>query len=461
MTTLTQLRADKQRAHATLSEAARKRGQAEQHLRKFRAHVELPGLTNVPSGAQRAAAVELLQQRIEAETVARARYDVAAQALRAAEASVPKAPATARGSLKTPTTYHRDGLSWFADIYSVQTYMNPLARERLTACDRRARALGKTLLRTPMDDAGGAGFNPPLWLSDYWADQVRAAAPLASACQQIPMSAFGLNSQVPLFTTGADVALQSAEGDAVHDNSDTVASTTSRSPYATLSGFTDTARQLLERSLPGLDMALVQSLTASFAEQLENQVINGDGTADANSGELVGALNIPSVLAYTYDDASPTQAELLTNMYMCWSQFTRLRKRMPDTWLMPPEFIAWLGAAQGTTLPTFQQGGFTPPDDANGQTARFLGLPVLSSEYLPTDLGGGANEGVLVLAKTSDLLLAQNVQSFQFQSVQSNALAVRVLVYGGAFFHGDRFGGASIATISGTGTIVPSGYAPS
>ena len=96
MTTLAELRADKQRAHATLSEAARKRGQAEQHLRKFRAPIELPGLTNAPPGAQRAAAVELLQQRIEAEAVARARYESADRDVRAAEAAANRAPATRR-----------------------------------------------------------------------------------------------------------------------------------------------------------------------------------------------------------------------------------------------------------------------------------------------------------------------------------------------------------------------------
>ena len=86
-----------------------------------------------------------------------------------------------------------------------------------------------------------------------------------------------------------------------------------------------------------------------------------------------------------------------------------------------------------------------------------LGLPVFVDPSIPTNLGAGTNQDVIIVQRTSDSWLLEDdpIKTKVFEEVLSGTLAVRVQVYNYAAVSHGRYP-QSNAFVVGTGLSTPS-----
>jgi hypothetical protein len=83
------------------------------------------------------------------------------------------------------------------------------------------------------------------------------------------------------------------------------------------------------------------------------------------------------------------------------------------------------------------------------------GLPVYVDANIPTNLGAGTNEDVILVLRAADLLLFESVPRLRvLQEVLSGTLAVRFQLYAYSAFMAGRYP-AAISTVGGTGLVAP------
>lgn len=349
--------------------------------------------------------------------------------------------------------------SYFGDLYHAMRYQSRQAFDRLDANNRHFQdelaKRGESMeTRSPVDATAGAGFNPPIWMADEWAALARPGRPVADRVQKLPMPTDGLTAHIPKVSTGTTVAVQAAEGDNV--SSTNISSTTADASLVTIAGQQDVDRQILERSLPGLDMVLFDDLMRAYDSQLDTQLLSGTGS----NGQHLGIRAVSGVNTVTYDDASPTGSELLNAVYGAISQIYSNRYFAPTAIYMHPRRATWLAATQASTFPLFQQGGLfqAAGTQDDGKVGTFAGLPVIIDANIGTTYGASTNQDEVYVVYEPDFRLAEGpLRQATYEDVLSGQLAVRLQLFAFSFFWANRYA-KSIAIVSGTGLVAPSGF---
>src|SRR5207237_690680 len=100
------------------------------------------------------------------------------------------------------------------------------------------------------------------------------------------------------------VGVQTADGQPVASNAGS--STQLTAPVATVAGYLDIPRQMVERGLPGLDLVIFADLTKDYHRKIDNLVLYGSGT----SGEFQGVTLNGGIGSITYSSGAPTAASL-------------------------------------------------------------------------------------------------------------------------------------------------------
>jgi hypothetical protein len=215
------------------------------------------------------------------------------------------------------------------------------------------------------------------------------------------------------------------------------------SPVVTIAGQSDVPLQLLEQSPPGayLDHLIFTDLSGDYDLKLEQMLANGTGTGS----QFLGILNVPAgaglASAVTYTDASPTVAELIPFLGQAIAQLANARGLGPETWLMRTSRKAWINVSAW-------------PD----MDWPLLTYPTTEDNAIPATLGAAANQDAIIACRPSDMLLLESVPRFRvFDEVLSGILGARLqmLGYAAAFVARQP---TAIATVTGTGLIVQSGF---
>lgn len=345
--------------------------------------------------------------------------------------------------------------SYFGDLYRAQRYGDRSAMDRLEK--------NSVMVRTHLDSSGleyresgtteTQGFIPPIWMAEEWAKLARPGRAIADRMQSLPMPPDGLTAQIPKVSTGLTEAAQT-KSSGVNQNvaSADITSTTVNASLVTIAGQTDVDRQVLERSLPGLDMVLFDDLLRAYDAELDRQLICGL-TANA---EHLGIMNVSGLSAITASGS--TQGTFLTDVYKAISKVYSLRYYAPTAIYMHPRRATWLASYQATSFPTFAQGGLfhAVGTQDEGVAGTFAGLPVIIDANIPTNLGSGTNEDWSVVAYEPDFRLAEdNIRQATYEDVLSGKLAVRLQLFAYGFFFPHRYP-TSISVIEGY--AAPSGF---
>lgn len=349
-----------------------------------------------------------------------------------------------------------NGRSYFLDVARANLRGDSEARQRL---DRHAVELQsdpefRDLNRT---DGTGGQFVPPAYLMDQFMGLKRAGRATANVVRNLPLPGNTDSITIPGLATGGATALQSADNAAVQETDPTDRSISV--PVRTIAGQVDVALQLLDQSPIAADEILLQDLIRSYNNSLGTQILTAASW---------GLLNTSGIGSVTYTDASPTVAELYPKLADAVNRVATGVYSEPSVVVMHPRRWAWfLAALDSQSRPlVVPLGGGNQSVNGVGTLAggtggiervvgTLLGIPVITDPNMPTNLGAGTNEDVIVVMDANEVFLYESAPRTRvLPEVGSGTLTVRLQVYGYFAFTAGRYT-AAIATVGGTGLVAP------
>lgn len=303
-----------------------------------------------------------------------------------------------------------------------------------------------------------AGAIPPQYLLDQFAAVARAGRPFLNSLNSLDLPPDGISFIIPRGTTGTAAAM-TAEGAGFNEQD--AANTDLTSTVNLVTAQQDISRTMLMRGGSVVDQILFPDLMASCAVSANVSALNGNGTAPQHRG----VLQVAGISAVTFTSGSPTVA-------LAWPKFADAIQRINSLRFMPatvvymhPRRWAMITSALDTQgRPAFEF-SLTPPNSVfglgkaaeYGQVVGSLqGLPVITDASIPTNLGAGTNEDIVIVARNTDILFWEDdFMSFTFeQTLSTSPGQVRIAVGQFQLFVPGRYPTA-ISTIGGTGFTPP------
>jgi HK97 family phage major capsid protein len=396
----------------------------------------------------------LLTERVTELVTEKSRDDAAAQLSREFHpaAGAPHYGDSARVTSE-PRTYTARAdasgtASFFRDAYLSEFKQNRGARERLERHGNEVVAHGEMTERATTTGSF-AGLIVPQYLTDQAALLVRAGRPFANTCQKLQIPDQGTQFQIPRGTTGASAAVQATENTSVSSTDEVWANVTVN--VATIAGQQDVSRQSIERGTPGIDALIYLDLSGAYGVALDVQVLSGSGSA----GQVLGVLNTAGVNQATAFAAAATPTTFYTKTAGELNAVATTRFMAPTVIAMHPRRWYWMVGQVDTTgrplvVPS-TNGPFNAfavqdgsPDDIGGKQAVgwMQGLPVILDASIPTAVGTGPEDQVIVYRNT-DLLLWEDgdgmPKELRFEQTLGNQLTIKLVVYGYIAFTAGRY----------------------
>jgi len=321
------------------------------------------------------------------------------------------------------------------------------ASNRLKAAAQE-RAVGTSATFVPVDGAPG-------FVSSRFAIGARNAAVLYPLLPREQIVA-GTVPEIPRLS-GATV-LGQTEGAAVSDTDPTSAMVKGRT--VTIAGEVDLSMFLFEQAgqASNLDAAIAQELGSLIALELDRQLIAGSGAGVETQG-LVG---LSGVTAATYTDASPTGAELLMALAQLHSQTHTARGRPPSVAILHARRWAWLVGSVDSSLRPIVEPEAYDSDDVDATAAGPVGTlatgeRVYATTAVPTTLGGGTEDRVILLIPDDLVVFSRDVQVKAAIQPGIATLTVKVVAYQYVASVLGRYP-AGVGVLSGSGLAAPAGY---
>jgi len=367
-------------------------------------------------------------------------------------------PSGIGGAHTSSSTYHAGphSPSFFKDlIYARSGDANAADRLRRNNAENglERRALGNT------NGTGGSGgeFAPPGYLVDEYVRLARPGRVVADRFRHeaLPQGISSVN--VPRVATGTTVAVQSTQNTALAQTDVTTASLSSG--IVTHGGKQVVSRQLLDQSAVPFDRVILEDLAADHARALGTDVITGSGTG----GQLRGYLTPASTSVNTWTTTSPTASGFYGRLAQLQGTINGSRFKAPDCVLMHPRRWSWMasfvdGSGRPLVVPT--AGGFNAlanRDDPQGvgHVGQVLGMDVYTDANIPTNLGAGSNQDVVLMMVSDDIVLWESpLQAESFEAPYADSMGVLYRCFNYSALIPDRYL-ASLGQITGTGLTPP------
>jgi len=385
--------------------------------------------------------------------------DEAKRSASAAEARIGfSEPSGIGGAFTSSSTYHAGphSPSFFKDLIHARSGdANAADRLRRNNSENglETRALGNT------NATGGSGgeFAPPGFLVDEYVKLARPGRVVADRFrhEMLPPGVSSIN--VPRVATGTTVAIQSTQNTALAQTDVTTASLSSG--IVTHGGKQVVSRQLLDQSAVPFDRVILEDLAAHHARALGTDVITGSGTG----GQLRGYLTPASTSVNTWTTASPTAQAFYGRLAQLQGTINGSRFKAPDTVVMHPRRWAWFASyvdSSGRPLVVPTAGGFNAlanRDDNQGvgHVGQVLGMDVFTDANIPTNLGAGSNQDIVLTMVSDDIVLWESpLQAEAFEAPYADSMGVLYRIFNYAALIPDRYL-ASLGQITGTGLTPP------
>jgi len=411
--------------------------------------------------------IATLTEKVANLRAEKAQDDLLTRSAEVSTASVERHAPASIGS--EPHTYNPESareVSFFSDMYRAQTSGDTQAKARQERHMREVQVDQKRATST----SSFAGLVPPIYLVDQAALLARAGRPTANIVRKLPLPETGMNIIIPRGTTGATEAIQATENSAVSLTDEVWANVTI--PVATIAGQQTISRQALERGAPGIDQLVYADLAGAYAVALDAQVLSGSGS----SGQMLGILNTSGIAQASAFSAAATTTTFMSKLAGAINSVQTSRFAAPDVIIMHPRRFNWLSSqvdSQGRPLvvpnlngPVNALASFDSPVDllTNAPAGYILGLPVVLDASIPTSVGTGPEDQVIV-ARRADLLLWEIGDGapvdLRFEQTLGNQLTTTLVAYGYAAFTAGRYASAVAvvggnASTAGYGLVAPS-----
>jgi len=345
--------------------------------------------------------------------------------------------------------------SYFKDLYRATQTSDYSAAERLRRNDKMVHAEQVRAGMTTVDGAGGE-FVPPLWMVNQFLELSRAGRVTADQLSKEALPAGTDTILLPKIATGSSVAAQATQNTALSETDITTGSVSAS--VETVGGLQTVSLQLLEQSPVNIDSVVFPDLVAQYAAGLDQFVLSN------NAAGKRGLRFVSGVHAVTYTDAAPTAQGLYPKVADAIQRIHTQRYASPTRIVMHPRRWAFMltamdEAGRPLVVPAANApqnviatvGGLT----AEGFVGSMQGLPVFVDANIPTNLGAGTNEDVVIVLKADDVKLYEGaLRTETSRENQFKNASVVFRLYNYAMIHSERQP-KSIAIISGTGLVTP------
>ncbi len=332
------------------------------------------------------------------------------------------------------------------------SYIRDLARVAVNADDdgtsrRRLAEHGDEVSRgleqrdgSRVDGSGGYAV-PPAWLMSQYIGLPRAGRSFANLVQRQPLPGGTDSINIPKILSGTSTGIQVADNTAVVqvDLTDTFIN----APVRTIAGQQSLALQLIDQSPIAFDEVVFSDLAADHDRELDRQTLSGTGA----SGQVLGALSTPGI-------GSVPIATLDIKGY--FGALASAINTVNTTRFLPPDVIVmhprrW--AHLLTLLDTANRPLFVPSENgptnaagvltnvaAESVVGRCCGLPIVIDANVPTNQGAGTNEDVIVVMRSSDLVLWEGgIRMRALPETKAQTLTVVLQVYSYLAFSAARY----------------------
>lgn len=371
-----------------------------------------------------------------------------------------------------PRLYRKGGEHhWMSDAYNGIVRNQPDANDRL----RRHATEWETELRSgnpygfELRDADGntadfAGLIPPQYLLDLYAPIAKAGRPFTNTVRNLPLPATGMSAHVPKGNTPTTESAQAAQAADIAQGSFDVTDLTPS--VVTIAGYQNVTRQSLERGTL-TEEVVFGDLVTSYDVSNNSDKINGSGSSGTSKGVLAA---IPNGNKVVYTDASPTVAELWPKLADAIQRITSTRFLPPSAIWMHPRRWGWFtsvldstgrplfGANLGTNGQNFNPVAVGTAAEYGQIVGTILGLPVITDASIPTNLGSGTNQDVIIVGRAFDGLVWEESplpRQLTFEQPLGTKLQVQLVAYGYTMATFERYP-LAFSRIDGTGLVTPS-----
>lgn len=345
-----------------------------------------------------------------------------------------------------PNTYHeRSEHSFFQDLFHAQIMRDPIALDRIGAHQREMIADGVQTRDGVV--ANFANLVVPQYLTNLAAPFLRSGRPFADICTRLPLPADGMTINIHRTTTGSSAAVQASENASVSETDPL--DTTLTVNVRTIAGQVDLSRQLVDRGT-GIEQLVMQDLAGAYNTTLDSGIINDDGT----SGTHLGVLSTSGINDRDITDASPTAAEVWSQIIKAMGDVASNRFAPADIIVMHPRrWSSLMSGLDGSNRPLVGYTNTTARNPAGiGDAAAYntvgeiAGVPVITDASIPINLGLGSDEDRIIVARREDLLLWEDpgapmmVRFEEGQAAANNSasLTVKLVAYGYSAFTAGR-----------------------
>jgi HK97 family phage major capsid protein len=288
----------------------------------------------------------------------------------------------------------------------------------------------------------------PQYLIDQYAPLARAGRPFANTVMHQQLPEEGMTLTVPRGTTGAATAVQATQNSSVQSTDEAV--TDLVIPVVTAAGQQDLSRQSLERGTPGMDALVYADLAGAYGVTVDQQCLSGTGS----SGQALGVFNTSGVNQATAFGAAATVTTFYSKIGGQINAVETTRFLAPDAIAMHPRRWNWLTTQLDSTGrplvipqangPLNAIGTFETPVDTPAAipVGSIQGLPVITDASIPTSVGTGPEDQILVYRRADDILWEEgdgSPKELRFEQTLGNQLTVKLVVYGYIAFTAGRY----------------------
>ena len=219
------------------------------------------------------------------------------------------------------------------------------------------------------------------------------------------------------------------------------------------------SQQLVDLSVPGIDIVIFDDLTRAYDTKLDVAVISGTVTNAKGLDQLAGTNT-----SRTYTSNTPTVPGLYPKFAGAIADVNTGIFMPPDVIAMHPLRWAWILSALDSSnrplivpsgQPGFNAAGLETRVAAENIVGNMFGLPVVIDASIPTGLGASTNQDEIFVYRSDQLYLYESPPVLRiFEEVLSNTLQVRFQLYGYYALILGRLPKA-ISIIGGTGCTAP------
>jgi len=380
------------------------------------------------------------------------------------------------------------GASYFRDAFLAQTRNDSSSQARLARHAAETIVEGEVSQRAALTSVNAAGLVVPQYLTDLAALAARAGRPFANAITRLELPDQGMSLIIPRGTAGATEAAQAAENVDVGASTEAWANLTV--PVVTIAGQQDVSRQTLERGVPGLDQLVYRDLVGAYAAELDRQTLAGSGTGNQMIGiTTTGLSNNPISTAFTALATAQTfyskiagavnsieaagtvvaPANLIVMHPRRWSWLLTLVDGQLRPLVTPiTQGLQLFNGYGNDVLPGGYSGNpqnATTGVDFMGYAVKgyLQGIPVITDANIPTAVGSGPEDQVIV-CNTAHMLLWEIAdgmpKQLRFEQTLGNQLTVKIVAYDYAAFTSARYVAAAAIvggnSAGGFGLFAPS-----